>query len=254
MPITLHVDLLETDLEDFDAHWQDALPRIPYLPDWPRGTLIAVSPIDRTLEGAEADELRRRHPLSRGAPTPFPWLRGDDYDEGRRPLGMQRPNVCGEYPPLGSVLCIRNAIPAYIQYDVVLMAELTPDGQITMFTPPTNYHSLYVARYGNKLELVVYESHGGGWAGQELLEWLRARWGGAVKVPDTAAAPPRGDARPMPLLPDRATEAQWLEWFDWYYAQSWGYVPDRFTHMESLCGKAVSTIQKAHANYAESRR
>ncbi|MDI9547709.1 MAG: hypothetical protein QM346_08905 [Chloroflexota bacterium] len=104
----------------------------------------------------------------------------------------------------------------------------------------------------DRLKIIVREALPEFYA-PRLLSWLRRRWGeDGVIVNSPESAP--NDQEPMPLLPNKATPGQWDAWFDWYYRQAWGPIPNRLEHMASLNGKTRRTVENMHANYMADKR
>lgn len=116
------------------------------------------------------------------------------------------------------------------------------------------YASLDIARYQqDELIMVAYDFYNWGFV-EQLKEWLEERWGKQFEIKDAPQDARREKASgsdDMPLLPNRATDKQWDEWFDWYYRNQnlWGPQPNKIEHMATLILKGVSTIKKKHADY-----
>jgi DNA-binding CsgD family transcriptional regulator len=198
MPITLHADLLDTDLQDFDAHWRGTS-SMPY------AFLPGMYGVTFSIERSEEDPtFHIESRLYRGVGFPIP-MAGvfveDDYEDAAKSLenSWADPNFASFLERF--VMTKRTVFPAGIHYVTAVLAsklpsmvpyrEFKPSREGTNYYKPVeSYFALLVARYRrSRLKLVVEESDIQGHSGRAIWAWIRPQWGDAAELLSIQDAP-----------------------------------------------------------------
>ena len=180
MPVTLHVDLLRTTLEDFDSHF---LVPLNYIDGFLRGQR-KVPPI--VYYGLRTEEFTEDKYNIVFPNTSLTRARFTDYENAKKMLN-ERENLNAERARsatamVGYIQIIRSIRGPRITYEAVLLAVVR-HGQVEIVESTQVYFMLYVARYQqNRLKLLLDEAGEGKKPYAELiLDWLDTRWGNAVR-------------------------------------------------------------------------
>ena len=241
--ITFHADLLDTDLQDFDAHWWGKLkfPSGGFMPFTPRRYVVFYS--IEVIFGEENEFVPPVHPR-RSVFT------DEDYD-----------NALEEMDDVGHdahvVMTKKIVFPAAIHYisTVFETRDISPKSSTQdashIARLGENHFELYAFRYRrDRLKLIVHESDPQRYGGRAFWTWLQPRWGDAIVelAAKDAVIPIREFLPPSPPVPN-ADGYSWDDVFDWWYrgGRVMGY--PTLKSLETSISRVGGTIKNQHSVY-----
>lgn len=218
LTVTLHVDLVWTDLNDFREHFESELGR-------PDASIYRYWGATHWLFGWAPYRVALVWKGEIYEPFPGWQLRSTEVKDYVHMFLDMRGTVGVTYSILSGLLDGETKAPSLCYINAVRYRR-------------------------DRLRIVVSEDGETPAYGARIHKWLAGRWGkDGIKESQSESVPKMELIGDKPHLPGRAKPEEWFNWFDWYYRQPWGPVRSKMEHMAILSGKSVGQVENMHANY-----